>query len=128
MKATVANVIIDMDMVTKIGKQVWAWEVPVLEAKFGDGKVRLLDEAEIEVQSKPDPAEEMARMNRAHGKDTGDGGTNMTYCELAYGRGKAAINALAKEIKRKPRKAKAAAKPDPEPEGDGDGNDPLDLG
>jgi len=124
MKTVASNVIIDRDMVSKIPKQVWSWEVPVLEAKFGEGKVRLLEEVEIEVEQVPTPQDEFARLSRAHGTDAGDGGTNMTYCELAYGRGKAAIAALGKEMKRKKTRKKQVEKPAPEPEGLGD---PMDM-
>lgn len=128
MKVVVQNLVVDMDMVTKVGKQVWSWEVPVLEAKYGGGKVRLQDTAEIEIQALPDPAEEYQRMGRAHGKDSGDGGTNMSFVELAYGRGVVGLKALAKEVKgcvAKKSRRKPAAKPKPAPTGDGD---PLDLG
>lgn len=128
MKSVAATVIIDMGMTHKPAKQVWKWEIPVLEAKFGEGKVRLLDEVEVEVESVPDPKDEYTRLSRAHGVDSGDGGTNMTYCELAYGRGKAGYDAIAKEMRtKKPRKAKAVKKPAPAPAPDGDG-DPLDMG
>ena len=72
----------------------------------------------------------------AHGSDSGGTGTNQSYAELAYGRGKAGLSALQAEIdgcivgaeKPAKRKKAAAKKPKPEPvfadEGEGDG-DPL---
>jgi hypothetical protein len=108
MKVTVQKVIIDRDFVTKIAKPVWLWEVPVLEAKFGDGRVRMLETEQVEIQSKPDVAEEFARVASAHGKE---------FMEDAYGKGKAAMKAFESEFKKafgakkKPAaKKKAAAK------------------
>ena len=137
MKVLVHRIIIDRDMVLKPSKKVWAWEIPVLQEKYGEGRVRLLEEVEKEVNELPDAASEFARLAVAHGSDRGDNGTNQSYAELAYGRGKAGLSALQAEIDgcivgaEKPAKRKKAAakkKPEPEPvmadEGDGDG-DPL---
>lgn len=136
MKVLVQNVIIDRDMVLKPSKMVWMWEVPVLQEKYGDGKVRLLDAVEREVKELPSAMSEYSRLASCHGADSGDVGTNMTYVEMAYGRGKAGYAALQSEIdgcmvgaaKPKPKKKVAAKKAKPEPEpvtaDDGDG-DPL---
>jgi len=131
MQITVQNLVVDRDMVLKPSQQVWMWEVPVLQAKYGESKVRLTDTAKVERNGLPSPGEEFVRLVQAHGIDNGSGGTNLPYAELAYGRGKAAITALAKVIKgsaKKPRIAKkpsTAKKPDPAPapkaeEGEGD--------
>jgi hypothetical protein len=118
MKVSVQRAIIDMSMVLKPSVQLWSWEVPVVQEKFGGGKVRLLDEVEIEIGSLPDADDEFVRLGIRHGSDGGDGGTNMSFVELAYGRGAAGKKALEEAIrlsevgakrKRKPRK-KAAAK------------------
>lgn len=136
MKVLVHRIIIDRDMVLKPSKKVWAWEIPVLQEKYGDGRVRLLEEVEMEVNALPDAATEFSRLAVAHGSDGGNNGTNQSYAELAYGRGKAGMAALQNEIDgcivgaEKPAKRKKAAKkkPKPEPvitdEGEGDG-DPL---
>lgn len=126
MKVTVHNVIVDRDFVTKIAKQVWAWEVPVLEAKFGDGKVRTLDTVEIERESVPDTGDELARLIAAHGLDA---------FEFAYGKGRPAHSALDSEMKKacgvkkksKPRKKVAAKKPKAvaKPAADDGDGDPL---
>ena len=55
MKITVQNLIVDRDMVLKPSQQVWPWEVPVLQEKFGESKVRLTDTAEIERNELPNP-------------------------------------------------------------------------
>jgi hypothetical protein len=106
-------VIIDMDAMMKIGKQVWPWEVAVLQEKFGESMVRIQEVSEVEVKELPDAAEEYMRLQNAHGADSGDGGSNLPYVQMAYGRGKAAIAAFEKEIKasiKKPKIAKAKAK------------------
>jgi hypothetical protein len=137
MKVTVQNCIIDMDMVLKASKQVWPWEFPILQEKHGAGKVQLQDPAEatVERDELPEAAEEYGRLANAHGFDGGKGGTNRPYVELAYGRGRAGIQELAKAIKKAGKQKavrKAAATKVPkaetlkEPETSGDG-DPLDF-
>ena len=135
MKVLVQSIIIDMDMVLKPSKRVWMWEVPVLQEKYGEGRVRLLDAVEKEVKELPDAASEFSRLVNSHGTDSGDSGTNVSYAEMAYGRGRAGVAALQSEIdgcvvgatKPKPKKKKVAKKkavPEPEPvmadAGDGD--------
>lgn len=127
MKVQAPTVVIDMDVVTKIGKQVWPWELAVLQEKFGESKVRVQEVSEVEVTELPDAAEEYGRLANAHGADSGDGGSNMPYVMMAYGRGKAAIAELKKAIKAstsKPGKA-AAKKPAPAPEAETGEGDPL---
>lgn len=128
MKVHAPTVIIDMDVMTKIGKQVWPWEVPVLQEKFGESMVRVQDVSEVEVGELPDAADEFHRLGNAHGADSGDGGSNLPYVVMAYGRGKAAIKELEKAMKastRKPRK-KAAPKAAPAPAEEAEG-DPLGM-
>lgn len=133
MEISVRNVLIHRDTVTKISKSIWAWEAPVLEAKFGSGKVEYRDDSIKEVAQLPDAASEYHRLASAHGSD--HGGTNILFVELAYGRGKAGIDALNDMIQecrvaKKPKKAKkkaAVKKPMPpvvEPDDAGAG-DPL---
>jgi len=98
MKVLVHNLIVDMEMVLKASKQAWAWEVPVLQEKHGEGRVRLLDTAEIEISKLPIPGEEFVRMANAFGIDSGKQGTNLPYVELAYGRGRSGIAELTKEM------------------------------
>jgi hypothetical protein len=121
MEITVQNLIVDRDMVLKPSQQVWPWEVPILQEKYGESKVRLMSTVKIERDGLPNAGEEYIRLAHAHGSDGGSGGTKLTYVELAYGRGKAAITALDKAINdstkklRKPRK-KTATKTKPVPE------------
>jgi len=97
MKVSVQRVIIDRDMVLKVAKKAWSWEVPVLQEKYGD-KVRLLDEVEVDVDGLPEASAEFSRLALAHGSTGGNGGTHTTFVELAYGRGKAGIDALRKAM------------------------------
>lgn len=142
MKVRVQRAVIDMSMVLKPSKHLWAWEVPVMQEKFGDGKVQLLDEVEVERDSLPDPADEYIRLEIQHGADGGDGGTNVSFVEMAYGRGKAGRKALAEAIaaaevgakpkpKRRSRKKAAAKKPEAveamPPPVEADEGDPLDA-
>jgi hypothetical protein len=131
MKATVQKVIIDRDLVLKVSKRPWLWEIPVIQEKYGDGGVQLLDEVEVEVEGLPDASEEYARLAMAHGGTGGNGSVNSTYVELAYGRGKAGVDALRKAIAaageakvKKMSKKVAAKKPKSVEPDDGDG-DPL---
>ena len=123
MKVLVHRAVIDMSMVSKPSRQLWDWEVPVMQEKFGDGSVQLLEAVEVERDSLPEAVEEFARLSQTLGSDGGDGGTNVPYVELAYGRGKAGISALQKAIeaseigvkpKRKRRSKKKAAAKEPE--------------
>lgn len=96
MKVTMQSVIIDRDMVLKPSMLAWNWEVPVLQAKYGDGRVRLLEAVEKEVDGLPDATSEFSRLGTAYGADTG--GSNLPFVELAYGRGKPGIDALQADI------------------------------
>jgi hypothetical protein len=132
MKASVQRLIIDRDLVLKPSKKVWMWEIPVLQEKYGEDRVRLLDVVEQEVKVLPDAATEYPRLAVMHGTDSGDAGRNISYAELAYGRGKAGLNALQKEIdasrvgatKPKPKKKVSAKKSEPVLAGD-DLGDPV---
>ena len=136
MKVHVQNLIIDMDMVLKPSKQVWPWEVPVMQEKYGEGKVRLLDTVEIEVEELPDAATEYHRLGIAFGFDGGEGGSQRPFVEDAYGRGKAGVDALAKAIKnsgkkkvtrRKKPAVKKPVKPEVKSDFGEDVGDPLAL-
>lgn len=128
MKVTVHNVLINRDMVLKVPKQVWPWELPVLEAKFG-ATLQRKDSERIELSELPDAGVEQERLLLAHGSDAGRGGTNVPFVTQVYGPGSRGIKALEKAIKasaRKPKTTKkAAAKP--KPEAASDETDPLSL-
>ena len=92
MKIALANVTICRDAMCKIGKTVWPWEVPVLEAMYGEGMIQINGETDHEVDHLPDANVEYGRLAAAFGVD--GNGTKVPYVELAYGRGRAGIMAL----------------------------------
>jgi len=95
----IQNILIDRDMVTKIPKAVWLWEVPIIEAKFGEGRVQIRGVEQHEIKALPDAETEFDRLTRCHGFDDGSNGTNRSYLEMAYGPGKVGMKALADAIK-----------------------------
>ena len=133
MEVTVQNLIIDRDMVLKPHIQAWLWEVPLLQAKHGEGAVRLLDAVEIEVDALPDIENVYSGLMRKYGVDGGEGGTNIPFVEIAYGRGKAGKTALQKAITKSAKRLRKAPKktapkqPDPAPAVDDGDGDPLDI-
>lgn len=129
MKVQAPTVIIDMDVMTKVNRQIWPWELDVLQEKFGEDKVVVQKVSEVEVNALPDAADEYGRLMNTHGADSGDGGSNMPFVQAAYGRGKSGIAELGKAMKastKKPRKKAAAKKPTPAPVVEEAEGDPLD--
>ena len=96
MKITVHDVVIDRDTMTKPSKQVWNWELLVLEAKFPDGLVHVNGTTFVERDELPDAATEFSRFERQYGIEEG---TNQSIVSIAYDRGEKGIKALAKVIK-----------------------------
>jgi hypothetical protein len=119
MKIRVHNVVIHKDKVCKPSKQVWPWELPVLEEQYPAGLVAVDEDSYVERDSLPDPEGEFSRLGIVFGNEPE---TGQALVHLAYGRGKAGIKALAEVIegslyddkpkaaKRPPAKKKAAAK------------------
>jgi len=132
------NILIDRDMMTKIPKQIWSWEFPVLDAKFGGGRIVNQGAVDHEIEQLPDAETEWDRMMRCHGFDDGRGGTNRSYVELAYGAGKSGLDALRdaisesagnKSVKKQKAKSKAkvSAERDQETDSDKTDGDPLGI-
>lgn len=116
-KIALAHIVITMNAVTHISKQVWPWEVPVYEDKFGDACHVEDRTTEVEVAELPDAQEEYDRMALAFGQDAE---TKQGIVERTFGRGRVGLEALSKEMHAgivKPKKAVApklardAAKP-----------------
>lgn len=84
MKVTVHNVIVARDAMTKISKQVWPWELPILESQFPGGAVQLTGTTFAELESLPDTEEEFVRLERMYGVEEG---TKQSHISLAYERG-----------------------------------------
>lgn len=99
MKATVVNIVIERDPMTKIPKQVRPWEVPLFRLQYGDDKVLVGEAVEVEmVDSKadPDPTEEYMRLRQNFGIEPD---TKQSIADIAYGRGQQGIDNLEKAIK-----------------------------
>jgi hypothetical protein len=84
MKVTVHNVIIHRDPMTKISKQVWAWELPVLESQFPGGTVQLVNKTFAEVNELPNGTDEYVRLEQMYGVEEA---TKQSHVSLAYDRG-----------------------------------------
>lgn len=106
------------DETTRIARDVWEWELPILEAKHPEGYVIREDQtSEVEREAPPDPAEEIARLDRVYGNDDGQ----RPLVELVYGYRDKGVKDLQKRIeasicdgkaparKKAPAKKKAAA-------------------
>jgi len=96
MKVTVYSVVVDRDEMTKPSKQVWAWELPVLQSKFPGGLVHVNGSAFDERESLPNADEEFMRLERQYGVDPE---TKQAHVHLAYARGDSGVTMLAKAIK-----------------------------
>jgi len=100
MKVIAQKIIIDRDVVTKVHKEVWQWEIPVYQEKFGAGRVKLLDKFEVEVEALPNAPDEFARLANVFGTDSSQGGSSRPYVEDAYGlAARGGIKELAKTMK-----------------------------
>ncbi len=96
MKITVYNVVVDRDKMTKVSKQVWAWELPILESKFPGGLVKVNGSTFVERDSLPDPEHEFIRLQEMYGQEEG---TNIPHAHIAYDRDQKGMALMAKAIK-----------------------------
>ncbi len=115
MKINLSTVCIRQNTMTIVVKTVWPWETPLYEFKF-EGKIEVSDADPMEVSDDyelPDANAEFARMGNVFGSEGGENG--QAWVHIAYGRGKAGIDALQKVIDGSVVKEKAT-KPDPKPE------------
>lgn len=95
MKVSVTNCVVDRDATTKTPKQVWAWELPVLESQFPGGAVRIIDTEFVEKEELPDAEEEYVRLERAYGGEQEPGGSHVS---MAYDRGHKGVKLLRQAI------------------------------
>ncbi len=96
MKITVHNVVVDRDKMTKVSKQVWPWELPILESKFPGGLVKVNGSTFVERDSLPDPEDEFIRLQAMYGAEEG---TNIPHVHIAYDRDRKGMALIAKAIK-----------------------------
>lgn len=100
MKILTVTVIIERDPMTKIPKEVYPWEVPLLRAQYGDEKVEILEGKTTTfatVDELPDAQEEWMRLRQQYGIEPD---TKQSIVDIAYGRGEIGIDALEKVIKK----------------------------
>lgn len=116
MKILTVTVIIERDPMTKIPKNVYPWEVPLLRAQYGDEKVEVLETKTATfatVDELPDAQEEWGRLRQQYGIEPD---TKQSIVDIAYGRGQIGIDALEGVIKKaKLADAKVTKKVDPRP-------------
>lgn len=89
------RVLIERDPMTKIPKEVRAWEVPVLRSQYGDGKVEIVGEGTPASGEEIDPREEYMRMRQVYGIESD---TKQSHVDLIYGRGEQGVEALEKAM------------------------------
>ena len=90
---------IHRDEMTGLLIHVGAWEVPILEAKHGEGKVEVGELKEFKGRSWPaDARSEMQRLNTLYGR-RGSGDSAVTFAEFVYGAGTPGIRALEAAMK-----------------------------
>ncbi len=116
MELRVYDVVIDRDKMTKSSRQVWAWELPLLELKFPGGLVKIIRKVFIERDELRDPAAEYARLDAQYGQEAD---TNLSLVGIAYDRGDKGVALLAKALKASVRRKSASkskpAKPTKDP-------------
>lgn len=97
MKCNFKQIEIERDPMTKIGKLVAPWEVPVFRSQYGDEKVLIYDkDVEVEIADLPDATEEYLRLRDVFGIEPD---TKQSHVDLVYGRGAQAIKPLEQAIK-----------------------------
>jgi hypothetical protein len=100
------RILIERDPMTKVPRDVFPWEVPLYEAKFGDAEsgassIEVMGDATdgagepIALGEMPDAQQEFQRLRNAFGADAD---RRMSYVELAYGVASAGVKALGREI------------------------------
>jgi hypothetical protein len=97
------KIIIHRDTVTKISKTIWPWEQVIFEEMFR--VVEVVGAVTKEIERLPAAEVEFDRLVRAYPPKGED--QSMSPVELAYGRGKVGIAALAKAIKASTKKPKS---------------------
>lgn len=118
MKLRAYKIEVIRDEMTRISKEVWGWELPMLEAIYPGGLVVQNGEIEVERDSSPEARAEYFRLANVYKAEPE---TKRDYVEIVYGYGESGVKELAKLIKkstvkdRKPtsRKKVTAKKPDP---------------
>ncbi len=91
MKIIVHDVVVDRGAMTKPSKQVWDWELPVLQSKFPGGLVHVHGRTFVERDSLPEAEDEFMRLERQYGVEED---TKQAHVHLAYDRGDKGVKLL----------------------------------
>lgn len=90
---------ITRDEMTGLVIHVGAWELPILEAKHGEGKIEVGELKEFKGRPWPtDTRSEMQRLNTLYGM-RGTGDSAVSFAEFVYGAGTVGLKALDAAIK-----------------------------
>lgn len=90
---------ITRDEMTGLLVHVGAWEVPLLEAKHGEGKIEVGELKEFKGRPWPENVRsEMQRLNTLYGM-RGTGDSAISFAEFVYGAGTAGLKALEAAMK-----------------------------
>lgn len=105
------------DAMNKLPRSGALWELEVLKEVYGEGRLEDIETFEVETDNILPPDQEMARLEKAFGKDKE---TRIPFAEIAFGKGSSGVRTLEKtmqgaiRVEEAPKKAsKKAAKEDP---------------
>lgn len=96
MKILLCSLLVVRDPALKVPRTIPAWELPILEAMYGEGNLEDVQQFEGDVDQILEPDQEMDRLCRVYGRDKE---TKVPNAELAYGRGPAGVRVLAQSMK-----------------------------
>lgn len=118
------------DAMMKIPRQGPAWELPILEAIYGEGNLEDVEEFETDAPEPLPPEDELARLGKAYGREKReDGSAGDSWATIAYGRGavgsKNLRGLMEDAIVSDEPKAKKGRKPKDEQPEDDDAGDPA---
>lgn len=88
------EVLVTRDANTIIPRQVWPWELPLLEELYGAGSVVVAGEFEREYDL-PETEQELARLTRLYGSEEE---SKIPYVEVVYGRSTNGMRQLQRAI------------------------------
>lgn len=117
MQIATVQIVIERDPMTKISKEVPAWELDCYQEKYPE-KIEVTGEGVADVEELPDAHQEYARMANFFGSTTGDNDENLVVMTEVFGRGREGVEKLNKAIhaahraaSKQPAKQDKAAKP-----------------
>lgn len=101
MQIRYVDCVVVRDAMMKIPKRVPAWELDMLEAVYGKGRIE--DVTEVIVENAPEPLspeDELQRLAKLYGREKrDDGSAGDSWTALAYGRGRDALDRIESAIR-----------------------------